>query len=122
MYKEKKEKKRKGKNLIKKIFVYPLYQNYRYKTFWSHFHVVSLYPHLPHDEGLQTIHKLLENQADKSALSESLRMLAEIVLKENYFEINGKRFHQKLGTAFGTKFAPLNANLFMAGFEEKVFD
>ena len=30
-------------------------------------------------------------------------------------------YHQKLGTAIGTKFAPPYANLFMAGLENKIF-
>ena len=48
--------------------------------------------------------------------------LASIVLKENYFELSSKIYHQKLGTAIGTKFAPPYANLFMAGLEKRIFE
>ena len=37
----------------------------------------------------------------------------EFVLKNNYFELNGKVKKQILGTAVGTKFAPPYACIFM---------
>ena len=47
--------------------------------------------------------------------SESLCRLAKIILKEQYFELGNEAFHELLGTAIGTKFAPNYANIFMAG-------
>ena len=44
-----------------------------------------------------------------------------MILTENYFELGKDMYHQKLGTAIGTKFAPPYANLFMAGLENKIF-
>ena len=39
--------------------------------------------------------------------------VAEFVSKNNYFEFNGKVKKQLLGTAIGTKFAPVYASIFM---------
>ena len=43
-----------------------------------------------------------------------------MALKENYSELSSKIYHQKLGTAIGTKFAPSYANLFMARLEKRI--
>ena len=59
------------------------------------FDVVGLYLNIPNDEGLCR--------------------LATIILKENYFKLGDEIFHQLLGTAIGTKFAPNYAKKFMAG-------
>ena len=48
--------------------------------------------------------------------------LAEIVLKNNFFEFDQKTFKQVRGTAIGTKFAPPYAILFMADLEEKILN
>ena len=86
------------------------------------FDVVGLYPHIPHEEGIKTIAEYLETREDKTVSTKSLCDLASIVLKENYFELSSKIYHQKLGTAIGTKFAPPYANLFMAGLEKRIFE
>ena len=44
--------------------------------------------------------------------------LKGIVLTNNYFEFNGKQYHQVSSTAIGTKLAHSYANLFMTRFEE----
>ena len=64
----------------------------------------------------------METGEDKTVSTKSLCDLASIVLKENYFELSSKIYHQKLGTAIGTKFAPPYANLFMVGLEKLVFE
>ena len=84
--------------------------------------VVGLYPHIPHEEGVETMTGYSETRDDKTASAKSLCDLASIVLKENYFELSDKFYHQKLGTAIGTKFAPPYANLFMAGLEKPIFE
>ena len=50
--------------------------------------------------------------------TESLVDLAEIVLKNNFFEHLSRVYGQMQGTAIGTKFAPQYAILFMGQFEE----
>ena len=64
----------------------------------------------------------METGEDKTVSTKSLCDLASIVLKENYFELSSKIYHQKLGTAIGTKFAPPYANLFMAVLEKRIFE
>ena len=44
------------------------------------------------------------------------------MLKHNYFELEKDVYHQILGTAIGTKFAPYYANIFMDGLEENIFE
>ena len=46
--------------------------------------------------------------------------LADIVLKNNYFQFFDKTFKQKRGTAIETKFAPPYSILFMADSEERL--
>ena len=86
------------------------------------FDVVGLYPHIPHKEGIEIMAEHLETREDKTVSTKSLCDLASIVLKENYFELSSKIYHQKLGTAIGTKFTPPYANLFMAGLEKRIFE
>ena len=84
------------------------------------FDVVGLYPHIPHDEGIAIMAEFLEGRTDKTVSTRSLCELAKIFLKENYFENGNSVYHQMLGTAIGTKFAPPYANLFMAGLEKQI--
>ena len=84
--------------------------------------VVGLFPHIPHEEGIKTMAEYLETREDKTVSTKSLCDLASIVLKENYFELSSKIYHQKFGTAIGTKFALPYANLFMAGLEKCIFE
>ena len=63
----------------------------------------------------------LETRSDKSIFSSSLRNLARIVLKDNYFENGSLKYHQKRGFANGTKFASPYSNLFMTGLEKRIF-
>ena len=48
--------------------------------------------------------------------------LATIILKNDFFEIGEKVYHQLLGTTLGTKFAPTYANLFMAALGKRIFE
>ena len=68
--------------------------------------VVGLYPSIPHEAGLKTLVKTLNNRTNKKVSTEDLVKTAEFVLKNNYFEFNGKVKQQISGTAIGTKFVP----------------
>ena len=70
------------------------------------FNVVGLYPHIPHEEGIETMKKYLNLREDQSVFTNSLCDLAHIILTENYFKIGKDMYHQNLETAIGTKFAP----------------
>ena len=81
--------------------------------------VTGLYPNIPHEEGLVALRNALNNRSSFPVSTESLVDLADLVLTNNFFEFDEKTFHQKQGTAIGTKFAPPYAVLFMSEFEEK---
>ena len=83
---------------------------------------MGLYPHIPHDPDVEIKRRVLDKHEDQSLSSESLCKLANIVLKHNYFELGKDIYHQILGAAIGTKFAPHYANIFMAGLEKKIFE
>ena len=68
--------------------------------------VVGLYPNIPHKEGLASIRKHLDNRENKEVTTDTLVELADIVLKNKYFQFLGKTFKQKRGTAIATIFAP----------------
>ena len=59
---------------------------------------------------------------NKQVSSDTLIELAEIVLKNNFFEFNQKTFKQVRGNAIGTKFASPYAVLFMTDLDEKILN
>ena len=65
--------------------------------------VVGLYPNIPNDEGLRVLFDALEKREDKAISTTTLFELANLVLKNNYFEFNGEVFHQKRGLPLGRK-------------------
>ena len=84
--------------------------------------LVGLYPTIPHEEGLASLRKFLDERTEKKVTTETLLELAESVLKKNIFQLNEKTFKQLRGTAIGTKFAPLYAIIFMADLEERILE
>ena len=89
--------------------------------------VVGLYPHIPHDEGLQAVKEALlawDSNLDEGKklgdLKNDIVDFTEIVLKNSNFEFDGKHFVQKLGTAIGTRMAPSYANIFMDKLERQL--
>ena len=83
--------------------------------------ITRLYTKIPHNEVIQSIkellaiHKLPNSLPHNSYISE----LLEVVLTYNYFEFNGKHYHQVSGNAMATNLAPSCVNLFMIKFEKK---
>ena len=67
------------------------------------------YPNIFPGEGLETLRKRLNERETPRVPTEELMKIADFVLKNNFFEFNGEVKRQKLGTAIGTKFAPLYA-------------
>ena len=80
--------------------------------------VVGLYPNIPHVEGPDSLRRFLETRDNKLILSDTLTEVAEVVLKNDIFELDGKTFKQKRGA----KFAPLYPILFKIDFEEKMLE
>ena len=81
--------------------------------------VVGLYHNIPHEEGLASIRKHLDNRENKEVITDTLVELADIVLRNYYFQFLDKAFKQKRGTAIGAKFAPPYSILFMADLEKR---
>ena len=80
--------------------------------------VVGLYLNIPHEEGLASIRKHLENREHKEVTTDTLVELTDIVLISNFFHFLDKTFKQKRGSAIGTKFAPPYSILFMVDLEK----
>ncbi|CAG2214512.1 unnamed protein product [Mytilus edulis] len=78
------------------------------------FDIVSLYTNIPHDLGitavkywLENTENVIENRLTKEFILASLKL----ILERNIFYFNGTYYHQKKGTAMGTKMAPSYATL-----------
>ena len=68
--------------------------------------VVSLYPSIPRESGLNANKEELENRERKSAPTSDIFKMLEFVLKNTYFEFNKNVKQQSSSTAIGTKCAP----------------
>ena len=75
--------------------------------------VVGLYPSIPHKAGLKALKNALDKRKQKHIPTEKLINMVEFVLKNNFFEFNGSVKQQVLGTAIGTKCAPICACVYM---------
>ena len=75
--------------------------------------VVGLYQSIPHQAGLEALKKAIDEKENKFISTVNIVKKAEFVLKNNYFQFNGKVKHQISGTATGIKFAPTYACVFM---------
>ena len=58
---------------------------------------------------------------EKSKPTEQLVKMAEVVLRNNYFQFNSNLKHQISGTAIGTKFAPPYACIYMDYIKNQFF-
>ena len=70
---------------------------------------------------IETIREYLETGSDKLISSNSLCDLASIILKNNYFENEQLKYHQKRCFVIETNFATPCSHLFMAGLEKRNF-
>ena len=82
--------------------------------------VVSLYPNIPHEEGLPALCKRLYLRQEKDFTTSTVVELAGVVLKNNVFTFKEKTSKQKWGTVISTKFAPAYSIVFMAELEEEI--
>ena len=78
--------------------------------------VLSLYPSILHEAGLNAIGEALGNKENKHIPTDNLLEMVEFVLKNNYFELNSKIKKQLLGTTIGTKSAPAFASILLINF------
>ena len=88
--------------------------------------VTALYTNIPtdgQDGGVEAFKEALNRRSTdlkgKVPTDYLIEMLG-LVLNGNIFEFNGELWHQKIGTAMGTKVAPTYACLFMGSLENKI--
>ena len=54
------------------------------------FDVVGLYPSIPHDEGIEYMHEMLQQHSTSKVSAESLCELAELILTNNFLDLEIK--------------------------------
>ena len=86
------------------------------------FDVVGLYPHIRHNEVTETMRIYLDQRDHKQVSTDNLCKFADIILRQNYFDMGVKKYNQILETVIGTKFAPPYANIFVAALEKQLFE
>jgi len=76
--------------------------------------VTSLYTNIPQEEGIQTLCRayLSFYQNEIPIPTPLLERALRLILQENSFQVNGKKYLQTHGTAMGTKIAVAFANIF----------
>lgn len=84
--------------------------------------VSSLYTSIPHEEGLESVHKVLTTFPSPHMDADTAKLLTGMTLKNNTFKFNDKPYLQIQGTAMGTKVAPTYANIFMHYIETSMMD
>ena len=72
-----------------------------------------LYPSIPHEASLNPFREALDNRENKHIPIDDLLKMAEFVLKNNYFKLNGKVKKHLLRTAIGIKFAQTCVSLWI---------
>ena len=82
--------------------------------------VESLYTSIPIADALSAVEERLHAcGVDETFLRITVAAI-ELVLELNFFEFNGRTYHQKRGLAMGTPLAPPVANLFLASLEARL--
>lgn len=79
--------------------------------------VSSLYPSIPHKDGLEAMNYFLNRRTELYPSTEFLLSLTKEVLTKNYFKFQDQYYLQQRGSAMGSPVAPNYANLFMGKFE-----
>ena len=98
---------------------FPKKINGNYKLFSCD--IVALYPSIPTELGLQALDYWIDKLRHKinGRFSKPFILeLAEFVLRNNYFEFDGKVYHQVIGTSMGSIFAPPYSQLTIGFLEE----
>ncbi|XP_056397711.1 uncharacterized protein LOC130293234 [Hyla sarda] len=83
--------------------------------------LTSLYTNIRHNIGIQCVKEFLDidpdlTKAHRDFIIDGLKF----ILENNFFLYNKRVFHQRNGTAMGSKVAPWYANLFMGAFETEL--
>ena len=79
--------------------------------------LVDLYAIIPQKAGLNALREALDKRENKHIPTDNLLTMAEFVLKNNYFEFNGKGKNQLLATVIGNMSVPTYASIFVDNLE-----
>ena len=82
--------------------------------------MVGLYPSILHDSGLKALKNVLDKRKKQDISTADLIKMTGFVLRNNYFEFNGKVKQQISGTTIGTKCVPAYACIYMDEFENEL--
>ncbi|CAJ0966902.1 unnamed protein product [Ranitomeya imitator] len=82
--------------------------------------VKDLYTSIPHEEGINSVKKLLSTTGTHEQQINLVVKLLTIVLDSNHFLFQDQFYLQIRGTAMGSNVAPPYANCYMADFEESL--
>lgn len=82
--------------------------------------IEALYPNIPIQAGLHALSEQLAHYGMKDNQRNFLVDLASFVLTNNYITFEGEHYLQTSGTAMGTPFAVVFANLFLASLERNL--
>ncbi|XP_075462091.1 protein-arginine deiminase type-2 isoform X2 [Ascaphus truei] len=86
---------------------------------WVTCDVTSLYTVINHDQGVEAIRRVLEQDDSlESGFREFIIEGIRYILTHNFFNYDNEYYLQVCGTAMGTRFAPSYANIFMGMWEE----
>lgn len=82
--------------------------------------VTSLYSNIEHEIGIRCVEDfLIEDPEIPETQRKFFSKALHLILPNNFFLYNEKIYHQKKGTAMGTRLVPSYTKLFMGKFEEK---
>ena len=79
--------------------------------------VSSLYTNIPINQGIEIMRSFLDLRKEKEVPTDFLIELLTLVLHCNILVFDGTHYHQRIGTAMGTRVAPTFACLFMGAVE-----
>ena len=75
--------------------------------------VVGLYSIISHQADLEALREALDKRESHKVLTGKLVKMAEVLLKNNYFQFSDKVYQQIPGTAIDSKFSPCHVSIFM---------
>lgn len=100
-------------------------ENFDLKTILVSFDVTSLYANISHTSGVEAVSHWIDRHPNifnarfsKECILEGLKL----VLENNHFYVDEEFYLQIIGTAMGTKGAPIYATLVMGYLENKLFE
>ena len=80
-------------------------------------YIGGLNPLIPHYSGLKLLKNILDKRRNQNISNTGLIKMIEFVLRNNYFEFNGRVKQQKSGAEIGPKCAPTYAWICVNEFE-----